>query len=451
MVVLELFINLSRLSINYNKKQKEEAIMKKTFLPFLIICFVLLCPRAKTLAQMQSLASPSTEREIANTSSFIPIKSLAISSNEIVTLCSKSIWPPSASIFGKTKNGTQNIDIAFTIGNSILDFDCYQHGQTMFFCGSNAGIGFIGWEEIDSLFSSNTITSRRFDLVPIRSVQKIYYYEDGTDKKLALIGDDRYFIDFNFSAVNGKVYTSNNKLLDIAITDDYVVILGQVNDSSFVLYDHEKTDISNYKGFTFMTPQLRVYDNDIKYHLTELNSNQVMVAFSLEDNRNEHCIIDLNSFAFSIVDDQQTITDIGKPIVVDLEYEQATNTVLCLTKNTSFGEGYIYRVKPFAGGIYSADGLIPKQAMKLVNLADYDNDYFLALGTDTDSNLYFFDKKKWTMTPYNCFIHEKCDLDIIHGVIPNTTETYSHILPINIQSTTISFQPTTNLWDTICN
>lgn len=427
--------------------------MKRTFLPFLIICFVLLCPRARTSAQMQSLASPSTEREIANTSSFTPVKSLAISSDEIVTLCRYS----NTSIFGKTKDGTQNIDIAFTPGNSILDFDYYKNGQTILFCGSNSGVGFIGWEDINALFSSNTITSSRLDLSTIRSVQKIYYYEDGTNKKLALIGDGNKFIDFNWSYGSCDVYsTIQLKLLDIAITDNYVAVLGSVSDTSFVLYAHEKTNISNYKGFIFKTPPTRIYDNNTKYHLVALNSssNHVMVSFSLENNYNEHCIIDLNSFSFFIVEDQITISDIGKPAIVDLEYEPASNTVLCLSKNTSYAN-YIYRVKPYAGGFYTTDGLAPQNTIssynKLVNLADYDDNYFLALGTDTDSNLYFFDKKKWTMSPANCFIYKKCDLDITNDVTPVVSSSYGPIITITIQPTTITFQPTTNIWDTICN
>lgn len=425
--------------------------MKRTFLPFLIICFVLLCPRARTYAQMQSLASPSTERKIANTSSFTPVKSLAISSNEIVTLCKYS----NASIFGKTKDGTKNIDIAFNIADTIVDFDYYKGGQTIVFCGSNAGVGFIGWEYINTLFSSNAIMSHRLDLPSFKTIGKIYYYEDGISKKMALIGDGRYFIDFNWSNSTCDVYVSPfNKLLDVAITKDYIAVLGEVNDTSFVLYAHEKTNISNYKGFIFKTPPTRVYDNDTKFHLTSLNSNQVMVAFSLEDNYNEHCIIDLNSFNFSIVDDQKTITDIGKPIIVDLEYEPVSNTVLCLSKNTSYAN-YIYRVKPYSGGIYTTYGLAPQNIIssynKLVNLADYGNNYFLALGTDTDSNLYFFDKKKWTMSPDNCFIYEKCDLDITNNVALINNAFYVNVFPITIQPTTTTFQPTMNVWDTICN
>ncbi len=431
--------------------------MKRTFLSFLIIFCVLLCPRVRTYAQMQSLASPSTERKIANTSLFMPIKSLAVSSNEIVTLC-KQNYLPFASIFGKTKDGTQNIDIVFTM-DSIMDFDYNKYGQTIFFCGGNAGVGFIGWEYINTLFSSNTITSHRFDLPTIQSVQKIYYYEDGTNKKMALIGDGRYFIDFNLSNnATCDVYMAPpfNKLLDIAITKDYIVVLGLINNTSFVLYAHEKTNIFNYKGFIFRTPPTIVYDNDIKYHLTQLDpsSNHVMVAFSLENNYNEHCIIDLNSFNFSIVDDQKTITDIGKPIIVDLEYEPASNTVLCLSKNTSY-ENYIYRVKPYVGGVYTTDGLAPKSTVssynKLVNLADYGNDYFLALGTDTDSNLYFFDKKKWTMSPDNCFIYKKCDLNITNNVTLINNAFYVNFFPITIQPMTTTFQPTTGVWDAICN
>lgn len=135
--------------------------MKRTFLSFLIIFCVLLCPRVRTYAQMQSLASPSTERKIANTSLFMPIKSLAVSSNEIVTLCNGNVGSLNVSIFGKTKDGTQNIDIVFTM-DSIMDFDYNKYGQTIFFCGGNAGVGFIGWEYINTLFSSNTITSHRF-------------------------------------------------------------------------------------------------------------------------------------------------------------------------------------------------------------------------------------------------------------------------------------------------
>lgn len=424
--------------------------MKRTFLPFLIICFVLLCPRARTYAQMQSLASPSTERKIANTSSFTPVKSLAISSNEIVTLC-KQNYSPFASIFGKTKDATQNTDIAFNITDTIVDFDYYKDGQTIVFCGSNAGVGFIGWEYINTLFSSNAIMSHRLDLPSFKTIRKIYYYEDGISKKMALIGDGRYFIDFNWSNSTCDVYVSPfNKLLDVAITKDYIAVLGEVNDTLFVLYAHEKTNISNYKGFIFKTPPTRVYDNDTKFHLTSLNSNQVMVAFSLEDNYNEHCIIDLNSFNFSIVDDQKTITDIGKPIIVDLEYEPVSNTVLCLSTNTGLGSDYIYRVKPYIAGIYTTDGLVPKQANRLYNLADYGN-YFLTLGTDTDSNLYFFDKKKWTMSPDNCFIYEKCDLDITNNVALINNAFYVNVFPITIQPTTTTFQPTMNVWDTICN
>lgn len=432
--------------------------MKRTFLPFLIICFVLLCPRARTLAQMQSLASPSTEREIANTSSFTPIKSLAINNNEIVTLSNKTIGSPFASIFGKTKDGTQNIDIAFNITDSIIDFDYYKNGQAILFCGSNSGVGFIGWEDINTLFSANTITSHRFDLPPFKNIRKIYYYEDGISKKMALIGDDRYFIDFNWLNGSCDVYISSpfNKLLDIAITDNYVAVLGSVSDTSFVLYAHEKTNISNYRGLIFKTSPTRIYDNNTKYHLVALNSssNHVMVSFSLENNYNEHCIIDLNSFSFFIVEDQITISDIGKPAIVDLEYEPASNTVLCLSKNTSYAN-YIYRVKPYAGGFYTTYGLAPQNTVssynKLVNLADYDNNYFLALGRDTNYNVYFFDKKKYVTGPTNCFFNKSCNLDITNSVAPINNAFYVNIFSITAQSTTTTFQPTTNVWDTICN
>lgn len=53
---------------------------------FLFACLTI-CLQTSVFAQMQSVLNPATERSISGFQTLEPKKSLAISNNEIVTLC----------------------------------------------------------------------------------------------------------------------------------------------------------------------------------------------------------------------------------------------------------------------------------------------------------------------------------------------------------------------------
>lgn len=421
--------------------------MKKTIKNILFVVLLLL--QVNSLAQMQSLPlNPSSERIIPNLQSIIPKKSLAINSGEILSL---NLYSNSGntSLFCKTKDGDTIVKATTFLQaqqsiDTIHDFDYNVNDSMIYYCGEYNNQGCVGFEYTYKLFSTNSNQVIRIDLNGEKAISKIHYYVGAAGKeKLALISDGNKFIDFDLSSFTYDVYESPYQLLDIAITDNKVCVLGYVNNKEFILYSHDKNSISNFQDLTFITPAINTYFDTVGFHITELNGDDIMVGFSLGDNYDEFCTIDLSSL--SIMGDQAIPQNIGKTRIIDLEYCPTSNKVLCL--NNMIGlSNIIYTVDPYANTIYTTTAVLPNnnilygQEQRLYSVANYDNNYYLVLGRDSLGRIYFFDKEIGNFTNNSCYNSLQFDIDMANDVFPNTSIGYINTYN---SSSTVTYVPFT--------
>lgn len=396
-----------------------------------ILFIALLSLQINSFAQMQYLLNTSSERIIPFFQGIAPKKSLAIDSGEILSL--NLYNNGNIPLFCKTTDGDTMVNISFVQAqqsiDSIYDFDYNINDSMIYYCGEYNGQGCIGFEYKYQLFSTNSNQVMRIDLNVEKTISKIRYYVGAAGReKLALISDGNKFIDFDLSSFTYDAYESPYQLLDIVITDNKVCVLGYVNEKEFILYSHDKGNISNFQDLTFATPTINTYFDTVGFHITKLNGDDIMVGFSLDDNYDEFCTIDLNSLN-NIISDQAIPKNIGKTKIIDLEFCPTSNEVLCL--NNMIGlSNIIYSVNPYANAIYTTTAVMPDnnilygQEQRLYSVANYDNNYYVVLGKDASGHIYFFDKKIGTFTNNNCYNSLHFDIDMVSDVAPNTSIGY---------------------------
>ena len=287
-------------------------------------------------------------------------------------------------------------------------------GDTLYFCGSHNGEGFIDWIKVSDIYDASVSNSQgvkfRLDTTLPYTVSRMAVYYDGEgEPHIAAAGywrdrivanfygsDTSYYIisrnflveiqDLSGSFVVQWATTNNDGSLiegtinDVVATDNYVAFVGLNN-------DYSKLSIRRADKYSVFMSGYRIYDYNCltmcKPVATAMNDDNIAVATSYEINPSVSNRIEIRSFKLGTMNmyDAQGFLAPDKSTAEDIIYVPRQNKLLLvpmLWQTTGAHYPVIY-IDPGRSTPYNAPTVTPTSILSShINL--YDNDYFLLGG-----------------------------------------------------------------------
>ncbi len=116
----------------------------------------------------------------------------------------------------------------------------------------------------------------------------------------------------------------------------------------------------------------------------------------------------------------------------------------------------IYIVNPYASSLYTTTAVYPNnnklygQEQRLFSIANYDNNYYIALGKDTNNYIYFFDKQIGNFNNPNCYSTLQFNIGMANKVQPNMGVGYTNVYQGSGATGNINFNTITVPYNMVC-
>ena len=295
------------------------------------------------------------------------------------------------------------------IGAKVCDFKIFE--DHIYFCGTNNGVGFIGWTKTENMFSSSP-NPAHIELINnpilVKEVSELEVYELEEKIHIAAIADERFLIHLHRDTnTSYQIIESQYRFKTLSVGTKYISTIERIDNTTLIISSFYGEDIQQYTGSIFSHPDLS-YN---KYLLENLVDDVFALAYTHEAQtlnktyKTDFAIYEATS-AINIINKQCLEVNNAKLRPIDLEFCKEDGKLLYLA-NGHYGYDEIFELTPFNQSMYIAKSVqpLPESDLRIKQyngLTRYDDYYYAAITKDTANGVVIFDCERNSSQSYGC-------------------------------------------------